>query len=59
MAPNDRNQDVDNPGTANLGDEQSPDIVGPTGEESPDVAHDEPDVVGGPDSLEEDEDEGR
>jgi hypothetical protein len=34
-------QDVDNKGTANAGEPQAPDIVGPTGEESPDVTHDE------------------
>jgi hypothetical protein len=33
-------QDVDNKGTANAGEPQAPDIVGPTGEESPDATHD-------------------
>jgi hypothetical protein len=34
-------QDVDNKGTVNAGEPQAPDIVGPTGEESPDATHDE------------------
>ena len=43
MPPDKPVQDVDNKGTVNAGLPQAPDIVGPTGEESPDVTHDEVD----------------
>jgi hypothetical protein len=42
MEPDNRNQNEQDPGTEIPGDTDAPDIVGRTGEEMPEVAHDAP-----------------